>query len=454
MPMQCAGTVRVGAARPTCPLAMRRLFDGEQRQRQRGQRPGASHRAAQRPAAKVRIDRARRDAVAAARTRADGSHARSAAAKRRDRRGERGHRWLRPRATRLAVDALRDFHDGRLRVHFLSQCGRQPRPSICCTGWTRRAPPRILVSKSFGTQETLLNGAIAARLAGRQRAPVRRQRQPGKAHGGRSALRAERVLPMWDWVGGRYSLWSSVGFVLQLAIGREGFGQLLAGAALHGRACAGCAAGGQPARMARADGRLEPQCALGRTPAHAVVPYDERLALLPDFLQQLVMESLGKSVRTGRPRPCWTPTVPVVWGGAGSTVQHSFFQALHQGTDIVPVDFLGRRAAGARPCGKSPRPAGQPARAVRRPWPMAHRIARCAEGLSGQPAVEPAAAGRADARHSLGRAAGDVRAQRLRAVRAVGHQRLRPMGRRAGQAASPANCCRRCRTRVSRSATR
>jgi glucose-6-phosphate isomerase len=74
--------------------------------------------------------------------------------------------------------------------------------------------------------------------------------------------------------------------------------------------------------------------------AHAVVPYDERLALLPAYLQQLVMESLGKSARRDG-TPAAVPTVPVWWGGAGTASQHSFFQALHQGTDTVPLDFIG-----------------------------------------------------------------------------------------------------------------
>ena len=79
--------------------------------------------------------------------------------------------------------------------------------------------------------------------------------------------------------------------------------------------------------------------ALGHA-SHAVLPYDERLGLLPAYLQQLVMESLGKSVRIGG-APVLGATVPVLWGGAGTNVQHSFFQALHQGTDPVPADFIG-----------------------------------------------------------------------------------------------------------------
>ena len=235
---------------------------------------------------------------------------------------------------RLAVDALRDFHDGRLRVHFLANVDGAAAQQLL----HRLDPARtaaVLVSKSFGTQETLLNGAIVRDwLGGSERLYAVSANLQRTADFG---IAPERVLPMWDWVGGRYSLWSSVGFALQLAIGREGFGQLLAGAALmDAHALDAPLEANLPVWHALMG--VWNRCALGRA-AHAVVPYDERLALLPDFLQQLVMESLGKSVRQDG-QPVWTPTVPVVWGGAGSTVQHSFFQALHQGTDIVPVDFL------------------------------------------------------------------------------------------------------------------
>jgi glucose-6-phosphate isomerase len=148
----------------------------------------------------------------------------------------------------------------------------------------------------------------------------------------------ERVLPMWDWVGGRFSLWSAVGFAVQLAVGREGFAQLLAGAAemdahvLQARPETNLAVWHALAALWNRNG-LE-------YASHAVLPYDERLALLPAYLQQLVMESLGKSVHADG-SPVSTATVPVLWGAAGTTSQHSFFQALHQGCDPVPADFIG-----------------------------------------------------------------------------------------------------------------
>ena len=236
---------------------------------------------------------------------------------------------------RLAVDALRDFHDGRLRVHFLSNVDGSAAQHLL-RGLDPSRTAAVVVSKSFGTHETLLNGGILREwLGGSDRLyAVSGNLARTEAFG----IPGERVLPMWDWVGGRYSLWSTVGFALQLAIGRDGFEQMLAGAAQMDA----------HALDAPLESNLAVWHALMATwnrnalghATHAILPYDERLALLPAYLQQLVMESLGKSVRLDG-SPVLAATVPVLWGGAGTNVQHSFFQALHQGTDAVPADFIG-----------------------------------------------------------------------------------------------------------------
>ncbi|OHE81003.1 MAG: glucose-6-phosphate isomerase [Lysobacterales bacterium GWF1_69_6] len=236
---------------------------------------------------------------------------------------------------RLAVDALRDFHDGRFRVHFLTNMDGSAAQHLL----QRLDPARtagILVSKSFGTQETLLNGGILRDWLGGSERLFAVSANTGRAEA--FGIAPGRILPMWDWVGGRYSLWSAVGFALQLAIGREAFAQLLDGAALMDRHVREAPVAHN---LAAWHGLFAVwnRNALGAA-TQAVLPYDERLALLPSYLQQLVMESLGKSVRAdGSPVP--VPTVPVLWGGAGTNVQHSFFQALHQGTDPVPADFIG-----------------------------------------------------------------------------------------------------------------
>jgi glucose-6-phosphate isomerase len=129
-----------------------------------------------------------------------------------------------------------------------------------------------------------------------------------------------------------------VGFPIALAIGMDGFERLLAGAAqmdahVHGAPLRQNLAVWH-ALIAIWNRNAE------RRAAQAALPYDERLRLLPNYLQQLVMESLGKSVRLDG-EMLTTDTVPVWWGGAGTDTQHSFFQALHQGTQIVPADFIG-----------------------------------------------------------------------------------------------------------------
>ena len=235
---------------------------------------------------------------------------------------------------RFVVDALA-LPGATPRLHFLANVDGHAAQRVL----HRLDPARtavVLVSKSFGTQETLLNGTILRRwLGGDERlyavsANTARAREWGIAE--------DRVLPMWDWVGGRYSLWSAAGFAILLAIGSERFRQLLQGAAMmDAHALQAPVAENLP--VVHALLAVWNRNALGLD-THAVLPYDERLALLPAHLQQLVMESLGKSVRSDG-TPVGASTVPVLWGGAGTTSQHSFFQALHQGTDAVPCDFIG-----------------------------------------------------------------------------------------------------------------
>jgi glucose-6-phosphate isomerase len=142
---------------------------------------------------------------------------------------------------------------------------------------------------------------------------------------------------MWDWVGGRYSVWSAVGLTVALAIGWPKFAEFLAGGA----------AIDEHFRRAPLARNLPVLLALIgiwnrnflAAPSHAVLPYDDHLARFPAYLQQLEMESNGKSVRrNGEPVEC--ATCPVIWGEPGSNAQHSFYQLLHQGTEHVAIDFL------------------------------------------------------------------------------------------------------------------
>ena len=193
-----------------------------------------------------------------------------------------------------------------------------------------------MISKTFGTQETLLNGAILRDWLGDEARlnAVSANVEKATAFG----IAPERILPMWDWVGGRYSLWSAVGFPIALAIGMPAFRELLAGAADFDRHALESPIE-QNIAIWHALTAVWNRNALDAA-TQAVMPYDERLRLLPSYLQQLVMESLGKRVRLDGTEVDFD-TVPVWWGGVGSDVQHSFFQALHQGTQIVPADFIG-----------------------------------------------------------------------------------------------------------------
>ena len=235
---------------------------------------------------------------------------------------------------RLVVDALAT-RDARFRLHFISNVDGNAAERVLA-GLDPARTAAIVISKTFGTQETLLNGGIVRAWLGNDERvyAVSTNAERVAAFG----VPPERTLPMWDWVGGRYSLWSAVGFPIALAIGMDRFLQLLDGAAAMDAHAASA-----PLRQ-----NLAVWHALtvvwNRNALHAatqaVLPYDERLKLLPNYLQQLVMESLGKSVHVDG-SAVDDDTVPVWWGGAGTDTQHSFFQALHQGTQVVPADFIG-----------------------------------------------------------------------------------------------------------------
>lgn len=199
----------------------------------------------------------------------------------------------------------------------------------------------VVVSKSFTTQETLANAEVArawlraalgpaadAHLVAVSAAP-----EVAQAFG----VPADQVFAFWDWVGGRYSLWSAVGLSCATALGFDVFQGLLAGAAaMDAHFLQAPLDRNLPVRLALA--HVFNRDILGR-PIRAVIPYAQRLRLFPAFLQQLEMESNGKRV-TQAGEPVARPTAASVFGDAGTNGQHAFFQALHQGTDVVPVDFV------------------------------------------------------------------------------------------------------------------
>ena len=210
----------------------------------------------------------------------------------------------------------------------------------------------VVVSKTFTTQETMAN-AEAARVWLRAKlgeagdahlAAVSAAPEAAAAFG----VPAERVFAFRDWVGGRFSVWSAVGLSCAARFGWSRWQAFLDGAAAMDRHFLEAPLDrNAPVLMALA--QVFNANGLGRR-ARAVVPYAQRLRLLPAFLQQLEMESNGKSVTAdGRPVP--RPTAPAVFGDAGTNGQHAFFQLLHQGTDVIPVDFIGVAHAEEGPAG-------------------------------------------------------------------------------------------------------
>jgi glucose-6-phosphate isomerase len=200
----------------------------------------------------------------------------------------------------------------------------------------------IVASKTFTTQETMANARTARRwLADRLGEPAVPAHFAAVSVNARGmdefGVHPEYRFAMWDWVGGRYSLWSSIGVSLAIAIGREAFESMLAGAYGLDRHF----------REAPPERNLPVLAALLGVwninflglPTLAVLPYDSRLARFPAYLQQLEMESNGKSV-TGGGVPIDWQTAPVIWGEPGNNAQHSFFQLLHQGTPRAALDFL------------------------------------------------------------------------------------------------------------------
>ena len=239
----------------------------------------------------------------------------------------------------MTVRALRPDHDGP-RIHFVSNVDGADLADTIAT----LDPGRTLVlvaSKTFTTLETMANARAARRWlegvvgdrAGAHMAAISSNVQAAAAFG----IDGDRVFGFRDWVGGRYSLWSAIGLPVAVAIGADRFRSLLAGAATMDRHFRTAPLGRNlPVLMGLLS--VWRRNAMG-WPSVALIPYDQRLERFPAYVQQLAMESNGKGV-TRDGRPVARPAAPVVWGEPGTNAQHSFFQLLHQGTDVVPVDFI------------------------------------------------------------------------------------------------------------------
>ena len=211
----------------------------------------------------------------------------------------------------------------------------------------------IVVSKTFTTQETLSN-ANAARAwlaealgeagAGQHLAAISTALDKTAAFG----ISDDRVFGFWDWVGGRYSLWSSVSLSVAVACGWEVFEGFLAGAAeMDAHFASAPLDKNAPVLLALA--QIFNRNGLDRR-ARSVVPYSHRLRRLASFLQQLEMESNGKSVGPDG-QPAKRGTATVVFGDEGTNVQHAYFQCMHQGTDITPMELIGLAKSDEGPAG-------------------------------------------------------------------------------------------------------
>jgi glucose-6-phosphate isomerase len=242
----------------------------------------------------------------------------------------------------LVSEALRPFTQRGVRCHYLANIDGSEFREL-----TARLDPEttlfIVSSKSFGTLETLKN-TLAARdwylaMGGpeeelhRHFIAVTSNRKAAIEFG----IGEENIFPMWDWVGGRYSLWSAIGLPIALAIGISNFKELLAGAyAMDQHFTQAPLAENMPVLMAL----------LGiwytnfwGAQSHAILPYDHYLRNFTKHLQQLDMESNGKSVRQDG-SALDIATGPIIWGGVGCNGQHAYHQLLHQGRLLVPADFI------------------------------------------------------------------------------------------------------------------
>ncbi len=242
----------------------------------------------------------------------------------------------------MVTEALEPYRHEGLRVHFVSNIdgahlGAKLKSLNASTTLF------IVASKTFTTQETLTNAASArawlvARLGNKGAvsqhfAAVSTNLAATKAFG----IRDENVFAFWDWVGGRYSLWSAIGLTIAIAVGMDRFEELLSGAhAMDEHFATATFERNMPVILALL-GLWYINFWDRRT--HAVLPYDQSLNRFPAYLQQLDMESNGKAV-TRDGLPVAYHTGPVLWGEPGTNGQHAFFQMLHQGTFWTPADFL------------------------------------------------------------------------------------------------------------------
>lgn len=243
---------------------------------------------------------------------------------------------------KMAVEALQSYTNGRVKVHFVSNVDGHDMQSVLSQLKAKRTL-FIVASKSFTTQETMTNAQTAKQWlvdqlgeeAVAQHFVALSTNIPKATEFG---IKAENVFGFWDWVGGRFSLWSAIGVSIALATSWDCFERLLEGARQ------------MDDHFKKAEWKKNVPVLMGflgfwyrnffNSSSQAIIPYDQRLHRFAAYLQQGEMESNGKAIdRNGKPVDY--ATCPVIWGEPGTNGQHAFFQLLHQGTDVIPVDFIG-----------------------------------------------------------------------------------------------------------------
>ena len=238
----------------------------------------------------------------------------------------------------MAVAALAPYHDGP-RCHFVSNVdGAHIHDTL--KGLNPKKTLVIVASKTFTTIETMTNARTARNWlvdGGAEPEKHLAALSTNLEKTGEFGISPARVFGFEDWGGGRYSLWGPIGLSLMIAIGPQAFRDFLRGGQAmdrHFQTAKGEA--NMPVMLALVGVWHRQGCGYS---SRAVLPYDQRLVLLPSYLQQLEMESNGKSVTLNGEGVTWQ-TGPVIWGEPGTNGQHAFYQLLHQGTKLVPVDFI------------------------------------------------------------------------------------------------------------------
>ncbi|WP_226648467.1 glucose-6-phosphate isomerase [Microbulbifer variabilis] len=243
---------------------------------------------------------------------------------------------------RMVVEALSSWHKTGINVHFVANID-----GADLSGTIQDLNPEetlfIVASKSFSTLETRENALSARRWVLASGANEKQLSRHFVAVSSNIVaaqdfgIAPENIFPMWDWVGGRYSLWSAIGLPIILACGYTVYEQLLAGAHSMDTHFANAPLGENlPVLLALIQFWYR-QC--WGTSSQVILPYAQRLSKFPAWMQQLDMESLGKSVdKEGKSLEY--PSGSVIWGTEGTNGQHSFHQLLHQGTDLIPADFI------------------------------------------------------------------------------------------------------------------